>query len=376
MGIELVTFKGQTVTPKDDALLQQYTLGQDGFFYGCAVTYTGGNTLHLSSGEGVICGREFKLDDTDLSAALPASGTLLGQVYAHIDLSNEDNPIQLIIETAAELTELTKDDDLNINNGEYDLQICTFTATTSALTDVESTVVYLVKGGGGGSMADTYDSSSPYVVGENFTKDGVYYEVIAPISAGDPLVIDTNVKVTNPGTQITAINQNLTQFVPIWNPTDDYYYVNGNRSIKAWLKSVNVWVNGSFGVACGNGVYYRNSQYSPTAYTVSGNNLTGTVNASQYKTATLVTEETIDFTNYNTVIVKTNRGNLSINVSNITGAFYLFFDLEPAGSTGEKLTVGLSTAKQNFRNYEVSGITGNTLQVNYTTLSITEIVVE
>ena len=269
MGIELVTFKGQTVTPKDDALLQQYTLGQDGFFYGCAVTYTGGNTLHLSSGEGVICGREFKLDDTDLSAALPASGTLLGQVYAHIDLSNEDNPIQLIIETAAELTELTKDDDLNINNGEYDLQICTFTATTSALTDVESTVVYLVKGGGGGSMADAYDSSSPYVVGENFTKDGVYYEVIAPISAGDPLVIDTNVKVTNPGTQITAINRNLTCK---YNPSDDFLYVllNGTwkKAIKAFAQSLAVWVNGQFGIDMANGIYAFSSAYSVSPFNI------------------------------------------------------------------------------------------------------------
>ena len=61
-----------------------------------------------------------------------------------------------------------------------------------------------------GKMADDYDATSPYVAGENFTKDGVYYEVIAPISAGDPLVLDSNVKVSNPGTQITAINLNLT----------------------------------------------------------------------------------------------------------------------------------------------------------------------
>ena len=109
MGINLLTFNQKTVTPKDDALIQQFALGQDGFFYGGAVTYTGGNTLHFASGEGVICGREFVIEDTDVSAALPASGTLLGQVYIHIDLSNPDTPIELICETAAELTELTKD---------------------------------------------------------------------------------------------------------------------------------------------------------------------------------------------------------------------------------------------------------------------------
>ena len=357
MGIELVTFKGQTVTPKDDALLQQYTLGQDGFFYGCAVTYTGGNTLHLSSGEGVICGREFKLDDTDLSAALPASGTLLGQVYAHIDLSNEDNPIQLLIETAAELTELTKDDDLNINNGEYDLQICTFTATTSALTDVESTVVYLVKGGGGGSMADAYDSSSPYVVGENFTKDGVYYEVIAPISAGDPLVIDTNVKVTNPGTQITAINRNLTTR---YNPSTDRFEVlyNGSwvQSIKAWIQSIAVWVNGVFGVPMGNGIYQpTSSPRTLTPFTISGNNI-GIVSMNNGY-FTLVTDSPIDVTNYSLVKFKVNNIDYTLNIGNLTGDKYLAIYCFETSATSADIHFYITDNQTNFinaGNYDVS----------------------
>ena len=219
MGINLLTFNQKTVTPKDDALIQQFALGQDGFFYGGAVTYTGGNTLHFASGEGVICGREFVIEDTDVSAALPASGTLLGQVYIHIDLSNPDTPIELICETAAELTELTKDENMNVDNGEYDLQLCTFTATTSAITDLSSKVTYIKKGGAGSNenlatVENESTSSQAYVAGQHLVYDDVYCEVIESIAENDAFVVypaaGANIKPAKVGEEITAINQNLT----------------------------------------------------------------------------------------------------------------------------------------------------------------------
>lgn len=215
MGINLLTFNQKTVAPKDDALIQQYALGQDGFFYGGTPTYTGGNTIHFQSGEGMMCGREFVLEDTDVSAALPASGTLLGQVYIHIDLSNTDNPIELICETAETLTELTKDENLNVNNGTYDLQLCTFTANVSNITDLVSQIKQIKKGGGGSDenlaqIEDGTEATRAYVAGEFVVVDGLLRKVLAPIAIGDEFEDDVNEEITNVGAQITALNQNLT----------------------------------------------------------------------------------------------------------------------------------------------------------------------
>lgn len=233
MGINLLTFNQKTVAPKDDALIQQYALGQDGFFYGGTPTYTGGNTIHFQSGEGMMCGREFVLEDTDVSAALPASGTLLGQVYIHIDLSNTDNPIELICETAETLTELTKDENLNVNNGTYDLQLCTFTANVSNITDLVSQIKQIKKGGGGSDenlaqIEDGTEATRAYVAGEFVVVDGLLRKVLAPIAIGDEFEDDVNEEITNVGAQITALNQNLTKCLTYNEDTDFYGAVNPN----------------------------------------------------------------------------------------------------------------------------------------------------
>lgn len=357
MGINLLTFNQKTVTPKDDALIQQFALGQDGFFYGGAVTYAGGNTLHFASGEGVICGREFVIEDTDVSAALPASGTLLGQIYIHIDLSNADTPIELICETAAELTELTKDENMNVDNGEYDLQLCTFTATTSAITDLSSKVTYIKKGGAGSNenlatVENESTSSQAYVAGQHLVYDDVYCEVIESIAENDAFVVypadGANIKPAKVGDEIFAINQNLTHNVMIYNDADDYFYLNGVKTIyRGYQNVLVVFANGTFGKAMSNGVYHVTSAITGVApFTITPSSITGTA---QVIYQTLVTNDLIDFSSYDYLKMKTNLGDITVNLGNINTSGYVTVALG-----NSYLALNAVSEKENFLQHSLA----------------------
>jgi hypothetical protein len=172
---------------------------------------------------------------------------------------------------------------------------------------------------------------------------------------------------------IDTVNQNLTTKVPIWNPTDDYYYVNGKRSIKAWLNSVDVWVNGVFGIDIANGQYNFSGNYPKTSFAVNGNLLQYTGASASTTLATLVSENLIDFTNYSHVYVKTNSGNIDMNVSEISGQHYLCFIAGNTNGAGIAATALISDTKEGFGYYP---ITQSGLQTAVTTISINEITIE
>lgn len=383
MGINLLTFNQATIAPKDDALIQQYALGQDGFFYGGTPTYTGGNTIHFQSGEGMMCGREFVLEDTDVSAALPASGTLLGQVYIHVDLSNVDNPIELICETAETLTELTKDENLNVNNGTYDLQLCTFTANVSNITDLVSQIKQIKKGGGGSDenlarVEEGTTATAPYAAGEHVVVNGVYHLVTAAIAIGDAFEEGTNIDVKTVGEEITALNQNLTKI----NTTTKtlWGYINGvwvDLHIRAYYDSIPVYVNGVFGIAVDNGVYKSSTAFgTPKAFTNANNQLqTGSLSNAQE--CTFVSQDTINFSQYNRVKVTTNLGTIVCDVSQVNEPKYLAVAITNYGG-GVYTDICAITAKQQGYNMStnVAADAYDSAHTGVTSAVITEIVVE
>ena len=131
---------------------------------------------------------------------------------------------------------------MNVDNGEYDLQLCTFTATTSAITDLSSKVTYIKKGGAGSNenlatVENESTSSQAYVAGQHLVYDDVYCEVIESIAENDAFVVypaaGANIKPAKVGEEITAINQNLTQ---ILNPK--YVEVTGN-GVKTYAQLFN-----------------------------------------------------------------------------------------------------------------------------------------
>lgn len=144
MGISLVTYAGQTVTPQDDGLIYETALTSSGIMYGGAVTIKNANTLHVAAAHGALCGRKFTIEETDIPISLTASGTLNGRLYIHMDLSDADEPISLLVETANSLTPVVQEANVNINNGIYEINLATFTVDTSTLDNLSNVAPLLV----------------------------------------------------------------------------------------------------------------------------------------------------------------------------------------------------------------------------------------
>ena len=167
--IVLKTYKGGSVTPLDDAIIQQTVIATNGIFKGCNVTYARGNVLHISQGFGMIKGRFFEVYDCEVGVILNSgSGTLQGRLYIHMDLSNADEPIQLLTETASVLTDLTGDEDVNYNNTAYDLELATFGVTRTGLTDLVPTFEKITGASGSGG-ASSLQRATVYHVGDFVT---------------------------------------------------------------------------------------------------------------------------------------------------------------------------------------------------------------
>lgn len=138
MSIQLVTYANQTVTPTNDAIIYEKAVDQNGIFYGCNVTVTS-NTVNITGGYGLVCGREFVINSDALTVTLAPSGTLQGRLYVRLDLADADAPIQLLTATGNTLPPLEQDDDVNYTNGTYEMELATFTVGVSALSDVVET---------------------------------------------------------------------------------------------------------------------------------------------------------------------------------------------------------------------------------------------
>ena len=136
--IRLVTFSGQTVTPKNDAIVYDASIGRCGVFYGCDVTASG-NIVYVSSGYGMVRGRFFEIEASTLSVTLASTDTLQGRLYIRMDLSNTESPIQLLTYTGSSLPALEQDADANFVDGVWEMEMATFTVTTTEVTDVVET---------------------------------------------------------------------------------------------------------------------------------------------------------------------------------------------------------------------------------------------
>lgn len=137
-------FAGQSVPPTSDAILYENATTGNGVIHGCNCTASDASTIHIDAGYGVIQGRFFEIEDQTISVTLAPSGTLLGQLYIHLDLSDADTPIDIYHEEAASLTAMTQQSGINYSNGIYEIQLCTFDVSTSTISNVTDTFPTLV----------------------------------------------------------------------------------------------------------------------------------------------------------------------------------------------------------------------------------------
>ena len=260
--IRLVTFEGQNVAPINDALMWETAIGDSGVIYGCETTLKDASTLHIETGYGVVCGRHFQIFESDIPVTLSPGGDLLGRLYVHMDLSDASEPIQLLVETAASLTPVEQDDNVNITNGVWEFNLATFDLNALTISNLVN-VFPTVAGGGSNLIAGTEtgpNASEAYVAGQYIIWASRLWEVIDAIAVGDQFVIGSNLSATNTtvGSELTKINDSISDLerdlpqnhivlqpsVTLTTdmytfPSDGYLYLqaNGNAVVLAFLYS-------------------------------------------------------------------------------------------------------------------------------------------
>lgn len=212
--IRLVTFAGQTVSPIDDALVYQTAIGDSGIIYGATVTLADTNTLHVTAGYGIASGRFFEIYDSDVIVPLASSGTLNGQLYVHMDLASAQEPISLEYETAATLSPMQQDANVNVTNGVYEFQLATFTINTSTISALNYTAP-IVAGSGSGMIGEAENSnraSKSYAVGDFMIWGNKLWRVTTAIASGGTITT-AKLAATTVVTEIGAIKTNLGGFM-------------------------------------------------------------------------------------------------------------------------------------------------------------------
>lgn len=201
MGIRLVTFYNSTVTPQDDALIYENALPASGMIYGGNVTIKNANTLHITAGHGALCGRKFTIEEDDIPIILTSSGTLNGRLYVHMDLSDTGEPISLEVERANVLTPVVQQSNVNINDGIYEINLATFTISTSTVSDLNYVAPFIKDLDAReviiAPVEPTNIASSNYAVGKHLILDKVLYVVTTTITAGQTITPGSNVAVSD-----------------------------------------------------------------------------------------------------------------------------------------------------------------------------------
>lgn len=215
--INLVTWTGINVTPLDDALVYDAAVGDSGILYGANITAKNVSTLHISAGHGIVCGRKFTISDGDITVELAPSGTRVGRVYVHLDLSNTSEPISLLTETGTSLSPVVQQEDVNVNNGVYEFNMATFSLDTMTISNVEDIAPRL--DGSGKDVAKilgdfatverTEYASKDYAADEYLVLDGLFYKATAQISRGNHLVPSGNITQTTVGDELSSLNADL-----------------------------------------------------------------------------------------------------------------------------------------------------------------------
>lgn len=266
MGINLVTFYNSTVTPQDDALVYENALPGSGMIYGGNCTIKNANTIHVTAGHGALCGRKFTIEETDVPVILTSSGTLNGRLYIHMDLSDTENPISLEVERANVLTPVVQQSNVNINDGVYEINLATFTISTSTISNLVYVAPFIKSNEAREVIIAPVEASSiasqSYAVGRHLILNKILYRVTQAISAGQTITPGTNVTESNSVEE--QIETNLSSINTI----------NSNKLNQTVIATRQANLTASKAYAIGDQFVYNNTLYRVTAAIASGETIT------------------------------------------------------------------------------------------------------
>ena len=132
--ITLKTYTGQNINPADDAILFDRIIGASGKIEGCEITHLGANQLRIGTGRLIIKGRTVTVTEETIYANMATSGTVSGRLLIHMDLSNTEEPISFMTQAAASLPDLVQNEDCNLENGVYEIELATYQVSESAIS--------------------------------------------------------------------------------------------------------------------------------------------------------------------------------------------------------------------------------------------------
>lgn len=153
--IDLKQYDGSQVTPKDDAILYDMIVRQNGILNGCVLTWKGSNQIHIDAGYGMIKGRMFEVKEQTLYANLPDSiEKKKGYILISLDLKKADNPIE-IVTCITDSAQWQQDGDINFINGVWEMPIAEYMATNLGIN----------------SFVETYETiKAPFSLIKNFSE--------------------------------------------------------------------------------------------------------------------------------------------------------------------------------------------------------------
>ena len=137
--VELNMYTGNSMTAADDAIIYNSLISGNGIIKGCEITFLGANQVNIASGHGIVKGRKFTVQEETIRVALASSATVPGRLYLHMDLSDTETPLQILSVAQSTLPDLIQDEDCNYTDGIYEIELATYTAGLTAITDLTST---------------------------------------------------------------------------------------------------------------------------------------------------------------------------------------------------------------------------------------------
>ena len=137
--ITLKQWDGQMVTSKDDAIMYDTMAGVSGIITGCSLTSVGADMVRVSAGRGILKGRQFEIEEHTISVTLSTSGKKSGRVYIHMDLSNSESPIEIRHITTDTLPDLIKEEDCNLKNGIYEMELAVYEVDAQKVASLSNT---------------------------------------------------------------------------------------------------------------------------------------------------------------------------------------------------------------------------------------------
>lgn len=140
MGIKMNTYAGGQMTAGNDAILHDRAIANTGILHGCNITFMGANQIHIEKGYLLIKGRYCTVTEDTIQVAMSNSETELpGRLYVRADLADAQEPVKILSVAADPLPKLTQDENINYDNGVWEMELATYTAGMTAIKDLTVT---------------------------------------------------------------------------------------------------------------------------------------------------------------------------------------------------------------------------------------------